>query len=194
MKCIACHKGSEMHGPDSQATGRYQVANTPTCVDCHPEVTSKEPKIEVHRIHAARLECHVCHSVAYTNCYGCHVGKDDQGLPYYQLDRSEIDFKIGKNPNPTQKRPYKYVLLRHVPTNPNIFDYYIKSAMKDFDAVPTWKFATPHNIQRKTPQNKTCNACHGNTKLFLLEKDVAPLELKANKVCILKKDEIPTKH
>ena len=193
MKCIACHKGSEMHGVNGQAPSRYQAANIPACIDCHADAISEKPKTEIHRTHVAKLECHVCHSVSYKNCYGCHVGKNGQGLPYYQVDRSEMDFKIGKNPNPTEKRPYKYVLLRHVPTNPNLFDYYVKGAMKNFDTLPTWKFATPHNIQRITPQTKRCNACHGNTKLFLLEKDVPPSELKANQVVILKEDEIPPK-
>ncbi len=193
MKCIACHKGSEMHGANGRVTGRYQAANTPSCIDCHSEVISKKPKIEVHRTHVPKLQCHACHSIPYTNCYGCHVGKDDRGLPYYQLDRSEISFKIGKNPIPTNKRPHEYVLLRHVPTNPNLFNYYVKGAMKNFDILPTWKFATPHNIQRITPQAKRCNACHGNKKLFLLEKDIIPLELKANQVAILKEDEVPLK-
>jgi len=38
---------------------------------------------------------------------------------------------------------------------------------------------------RKAPQTATCNACHGNAKLFLTEKDVKPEELQANKAVIV---------
>ena len=58
-----------------------------------------------------------------------------------------------------------------------------------FDALPTWKYATPHNIQRNTPQNQECNNCHGQTDLFLTADDVDPDELEANKDVIV--TEIP---
>ena len=32
---------------------------------------------------------------------------------------------------------------------------------------PTWQYATPHNIQKHTPQNASCDACHGHRELFL---------------------------
>jgi thiosulfate/3-mercaptopyruvate sulfurtransferase len=53
--------------------------------------------------------------------------------------------------------------------------------------------ATPHNIRRQTPQNKTCNGCHGNTDLFLGEKDVKAQYLKANKKVIVPPELIPKK-
>ena len=58
-----------------------------------------------------------------------------------------------------------------------------------FDALPTWKYATPHNIQRTTPQNQECNNCHGQADLFLAADDVDPDELEANKDVIV--TEIP---
>ncbi len=61
--------------------------------------------------------------------------------------------------------------------------------MPNFSALPTWKHATPHTIQRITPQNESCNACHGNAEVFLTANDVAPEELGANRRVIV--EEIP---
>jgi len=35
--------------------------------------------------------------------------------------------------------------------------------------------------QRNTPQNKSCDSCHGNAALFINEKDLRPYEIEANK-------------
>jgi thiosulfate/3-mercaptopyruvate sulfurtransferase len=104
-----------------------------------------------------------------------------------------MEFKVGLNPLQSEKRPERFVTLRHIPTDRGTFDFYVKNAMTDFDKLPTWKLATPHNIRRQTPQNKTCNACHGNPDLFLLEKDVKPEYLKANEKVIIPPDMIPQK-
>jgi hypothetical protein len=128
----------------------------------------------------------VCHSVGpYKQCYGCHVGKDEDGLPYRQLEPSELDFKIGLNPRQSEERPWNYVLLRHVPVNEDIFAAYGENLLPDFDAEPTWKYTTPHNIQWVTPQNTECNNCHGTPDLFLMEHDVLPEELEANQSVIV---------
>jgi hypothetical protein len=83
--------------------------------------------------------------------------------------------------------------VRHNPIDHGTFDFYVKDALSNFDALPTWKLATPHNIQRKTPQNGSCNACHGNEALFLLEKDVEEAERGANKGVIVPATMIPKK-
>ncbi len=57
--------------------------------------------------------------------------------------------------------------------------------MPDFDAEPTWRHATPHNIQLETPQTETCNSCHGNGDIFLTADKVAPEELNANQPVIV---------
>jgi hypothetical protein len=77
------------------------------------------------------------------------------------------------------------VLLRHVPVTPDIFSYYGENLLPNFDNEPTWKYTTPHNIQRVTPQNSECNNCHGNADLFLTEGDLSPGELEANKSVIV---------
>jgi thiosulfate/3-mercaptopyruvate sulfurtransferase len=101
------------------------------------------------------------------------------------LEPSELDFKIGLNPRQSDERPWNYVLLRHAPVNQDIFANYGEDLLPDFDAEPTWKYTTPHNIQRITPQNTECNNCHGNPDLFLMEDDVRPEELEANQSVIV---------
>ena len=131
----------------------------------------------------------VCHAQANKNCFSCHVGKDEDGLPYRQLAPSEMDFKIGRNPDVSKERPWTYVLVRHVPVARDTFEYYGEDLLPDFDNVPTWKYATPHNIQRVTTQNSDCANCHGNTELFLTADDVLADELQANQSVIVQ--EVP---
>jgi hypothetical protein len=40
-------------------------------------------------------------------------------------------------------------------------------------------------MQKNTPQNATCNSCHGQEDLFLTEDDVAPETLEANRSVIV---------
>ena len=72
-----------------------------------------------------------------------------------------------------------------MPTCTGTCDYYGDDLFPDFDAVPTWKYATPHNIQLNTPQNESCDACHGNSELFLTEEDIRAEESGANKDVIV---------
>lgn len=191
MKCIACHSGDEMHGSGTDYVSRYDVENGPRCEDCHEDAVSPDSKTKTHVMHRNKVSCHACHSVAYKNCYSCHVGKDKKGLPYFKTDKTEMAFKIGLNPHPSESRPYTFVTLRHVPVSPDTFSFYVKDALTNFNALPTWKLATPHNIQLKTPQNESCESCHGNTELFLQESDVIPEERAANKGVIVPSDAIP---
>ena len=190
MRCIACHTGEEMHGTGKSYNYRYEVENAPRCENCHQDAVGPNAKIKAHKLHQGKVSCHVCHAVAYKNCYNCHVGKDARGLPYYKTEKSELGFKIGLNPNPSNVRPYKFVTVRHIPVSRGTFDFYVKDGLANFDSLPTWKLATPHNIQRKTPQNNSCKSCHGKKKLFLLEKDVIPEERAANKKVIVPEDAI----
>jgi thiosulfate/3-mercaptopyruvate sulfurtransferase len=107
----------------------------------------------------------------------------------FKIEPSVLDFKIGYNPLQSEDRPWKYVPLRHVPVDPESFAYYGQDLLPNFDQLPTWKYATPHNIQRNTPQTETCAACHDNAELFLTADDVLPEELEANQDVIV--DEIP---
>jgi thiosulfate/3-mercaptopyruvate sulfurtransferase len=100
-------------------------------------------------------------------------------------------FKIGLNPKKSEDRPYNYVVLRHPPADPDLFDFYVKNGLSDFDNLPTWKLATSHNIQRTTPQNKECNNCHGKISLFLTKNDLPEWERKANTGVAVPVERIP---
>jgi hypothetical protein len=181
MPCFDCHEISHYHGDGTEYSHRYDGAPGVNCLDCHPETAPDQSEIPEHKIHDGSVPCEVCHvSGPYKSCYNCHVALDDKGLPYYKTDKSELTFKIGHNPIKSDDRPWDYVLVRHVPIAPDTFAYYDDYVLPGFDNAPTWKYATPHNIQRVTPQNASCDSCHGNEDLFLTADDVAPEELTAN--------------
>jgi hypothetical protein len=81
-------------------------------------------------------------------------------------------------------------VVRHVPTNAELFNAYGVAFPKP-NAVSSWRPTTPHNVQRKTVQNASCDACHGNAKIFLTSDKVDPNELEANKNALVNK--IPPK-
>ncbi len=189
MACVKCHSQAALHGDGQARTNMYDKPTT-SCLTCHPNVTT-DGKVQQHTLHANKVSCQVCHAAGeYKNCANCHVGKDDRGAIFRKLDPSWMDFKIAKNPVKTADKPFNYVLVRHVPTNPDLFEYYgVKFTTPN--AVSSWRPTTPHNMQRKTPQNETCNSCHGNAKLFLTKDMVKPEELEANKSVIV--ETIPPK-
>lgn len=100
-------------------------------------------------------------------------------------------FKIGLNPDKSNEWPYDYVVLRHPPATPAVFDFYVKGAMEDFSALPTWKRSAPHSIRKITPRNKTCNNCHGRQELFLSPADMAAWERPANAGVIVREEDVP---
>ena len=191
MECMDCHTGKEIHSDATGVATRFDLPERPRCDQCHPDVVSEKPKTDSHTIHRDKVACQVCHAVGYKNCFNCHVGTDKNGLTYFRSGKTEMLFKVGLNPSKTKDRPHNYVVLRHPPANPKLFDFYVTNGLKDFDKLPTWKLDTPHNIQRITPQNKTCNNCHGNAALFLQEKDVTDWEQKANARVVVPDAKIP---
>jgi thiosulfate/3-mercaptopyruvate sulfurtransferase len=122
-------------------------------------------------MHGDAFACQVCHSQNYKSCNGCHVGEGITGSSYET-------FKIGYNPLPD--RPEKFVVLRHIPIVPDTYTGWGLSELSNFDTEPTWKFATPHNIRRRTdrtPEGGSCgSACHnsyqGPTDFFLRAADL----------------------
>jgi thiosulfate/3-mercaptopyruvate sulfurtransferase len=114
---------------------------------------------------------------------------ETSGNPFYEVAESWFTFMIGRNPRQSEDRPYDYVPLRHVPIDPESFAYYGDNLLPDFDAQNTWRYATPHNIQRNTPQTESCLNCHENPDIFLTADKVASEELEANMNVIV--EEIP---
>jgi thiosulfate/3-mercaptopyruvate sulfurtransferase len=196
MNCVDCHNSHELHGQNANcsqchtgpeemsvppADHRYAGLMTPTCESCHPDVTLGKDNIPMHTVHGSDLSCQVCHSITYTSCDGCHTAISEKtGNPFFETDGTYFTFLIGLNPLRSYDRPYKYVPLRHVPATPDGFAFYGADLQPNFNALPTWVNATPHNIQLKTPQTTSCNACHGKPELFLTADKVRPEELEAN--------------
>jgi thiosulfate/3-mercaptopyruvate sulfurtransferase len=197
MNCADCHTSHELHGqtgdcaachPAGEAAAalpppehRYDGVQFPRCETCHAAVTAGQDGIEQHAVHGGDLSCQVCHAITYTSCDGCHVAiSDKSGRPYFETEATYPTFVIGRNPRPSYQRPYAFVPVRHVPAAATGFAFYGEDLLAAFDALPTWAYATPHNIQLKTPQTETCNACHGQAALFLTADKVKPDELDAN--------------
>ena len=205
MKCTDCHSSTEMH--DSTATctechntpeeeslvssaTRYAGAQIPSCESCHEQVGSDSDENLQHTLHGDKLSCQVCHSVSYTSCDGCHVAISEKtGNPFFETEATYMTFFIGRNPIQNYHRPYEYVPVRHIPVDRNSYAFYGEDLLPNFDALPTWAYTTPHNIQRKTPQNESCANCHGNADIFLTEDKVNPEEVNANLNVIV--DQIP---
>ena len=196
MNCVNCHTSHELHGQPSNcsqchegiedttippADHRYDGVQSPSCVSCHPDVGLKSDDVQMHQQHGADLSCQVCHSVSYTSCDSCHVQISNKtGNPYFTTDATYLTFLIGRNTLKSFTRPYDYVPVRHIPVDPHSYDFYGDNLLPNFNLLPNWAYATPHNIQRNTPQTATCNACHGNADLFLTADKVNPEELEAN--------------
>ena len=79
--------------------------------------------------------------------------------------------------------------VRHIPVDTESYAFYGENLLPNFDTKPTWAYATPHNIQRNTPQNEACTNCHGNPDIFLTLDKVKPEEVNANLNVIV--EEIP---
>ena len=188
MACVECHDGAEMHGVDLEGAHRYEGEQTPRCEDCHQDELDAASNT-YHAMHGDTLSCQVCHSISYKSCYNCHVQQSEEGVAFFEIDLSEMGFSIGLNPRVSEERPYKYVPLRHVPIAPTSFEFYGENLMTNFDAAPTWVYATPHNIQLNTPQTESCDSCHDSLEWFLTADKVRPDELEANKDLIV--EEIP---
>ena len=194
FKCGKCHSAEEMHGDGNMYTSRYELGNRARCTSCHEAIfTDSTGNFVQHVLHQDKVSCQVCHVMPYKNCYSCHVGKDTNGLNYFKVEPSVIDFKIGLSPKRSEDRPEKYVVVRHVPVDRDLFSFYVEGVFDNFDSAPTWKPATPHTIRRSTPQNSDCNNCHGNRELFLQPGDVRSEYMGANIPVIVPDDMIPAK-
>lgn len=187
-QCTFCHSGAEMHASSAGAGHRYDDQDMKRCEDCHSRKPADPAKSEnaFHKKHWGDLSCQVCHSQSYKNCNGCHTG--GQGI----TGSSYMAFKIAKNPRLSSERPYKIVPVRHVPIARDTYASWGIANLPNYDAEPTWKYATPHNIQRWTAQTDTtgsawCGAkCH-DSEFYLTADDLAPDEIEANKLIVLAK-------
>ena len=188
MTCQDCHNQDQMHGADEGE------AKGPACLDCHKAIYNADaPNKEAHNLHKGRLSCQVCHSQPYTNCYECHLNPPVDGKASFQASAPQIEFKIGLNPDISESKPEKMVLVRRVPAVKDGFKAFAENGLPNFDQTPYWVPSSPHNIRLKTPQNGDCNNCHGmdNKKLYLLLWDVPAEGRQANRPVIVAPGRIP---
>ena len=174
MDCFGCHSPQEFHGTETPYQDRYPLISKVSCLDCHGDGFKGSSQTVAHNIHGRDLQCQVCHSTLYKGCYECHMGKGS---------KSGLQFKIGKNLRPD--KPYRYMLLRHIPTVRDSFESRLKDALPDYDLVPNWKGTSPHNIQRVTYRSQTCNGCHGNSRIFLRKEDLLSSDPRANELVVV---------
>jgi 3-mercaptopyruvate sulfurtransferase SseA len=191
MDCTSCHGAREMHAAaPGDLPGRYQLAEAARCTGCHKDL--QYGSVRDHAIHLGKVQCQVCHSQTYVNCWGCHVGKDADGTAYFQNRLEKETFKIGLAAGAsTGGSGVRYELVRHVPAYPEMFDFYGEDLFTGFGSVPTWKRASPHNVQRRTWQAASCNNCHGNRALFLASADVQGFEKEANRKVVVPDGKVP---
>jgi hypothetical protein len=199
-RCEFCHSAQEMHGASGMLETRYDDMNTaaPKCEDCHGAAISANIYHEQHweipttDENRSLLQCQVCHSQDYKNCNACHAGGD--GI----TGSSWMSFKIGKNHLQSDNRPYDYTVVRHIPIIQDTFEEWGVTDLSNYDDLPTWKYATPHNIKRWTARTDTTgggscgskchnSATHGNPDLttYLKDTDSADYEKEANKEIII---------
>ena len=139
------------------------------------------------------LSCQVCHSQPYKHCNGCHTGGSGiTGSSYFK-------FKIAKNKFNLEaaNRVYDYVTVRHIPIAPDTYASWGIADLPNFNSEPTWKYTTPHNIQKWTAQTDTTGTygkcggnCHDSEEYYLLSSDLLDYEIEANKNIIMD-DKIP---
>ena len=183
--CMDCHKESDVHGDGQIYDQRYAVKGLVECTDCHSSVANSN---QYHSKHIDDFSCYTCHSQDYNSCGNCHVGGLGARLTSHQ------DFKIGLNPIPDLKPGYKFALVRMTPAAPDAWEQYGMAQYSNFDALPTYNYTSPHNIQKITSRTDVGDAfcgskCHirkdGDTfinkELYLFQENLKPYEVNATK-------------
>jgi thiosulfate/3-mercaptopyruvate sulfurtransferase len=185
MHCKACHNEEHIHGTGIESDTRYAIEDPVSCRTCHTIGAENA----YHAMHGQTFQCQVCHAQSYKNCADCHAGSGVQ-------QPSWLSFKIGRNPIPSQ-REGAYVVLRHVPISEQTYSSWGVST-PGYASLPTFKYATPHNIVRRTARTDTtggltCDqACHQSPAVisgfFLRQVDLdslPPAEREANQALIV---------
>ncbi|MEW6004020.1 MAG: hypothetical protein AB1695_01775 [Stygiobacter sp.] len=182
--CMSCHKTDEVHGDGKIYDQRYKMPQMPECTDCHKGLENKNI---YHTTHLNTFSCNTCHSQDYNNCGSCHIGGEGARIPSY------LGYKIGMNPIPDIK-PFKYAVLRRSLMAPDSWQNYGVANLSNFAVRPTFKYATPHNIQKWTSRTQVANgkpcydACHiiknpdgsnRNKELYLFKNELQAWEVTA---------------
>ena len=160
MTCLDCHSADQMHGDGVAYNGRRDVENKPSCIACHEQTMNESPAAEEpHAIHSESVSCTACHTATgYRQCSSCHVGEGATSNPAIVL---------GDNP----RIPGQLTTLRLIPTVRTTFE---KAGIhqENFDVLPNYWDAVPHNIQKRTDRTRDCGTCHGEYLYFLEEANL----------------------
>lgn len=160
MTCLDCHSADQMHGDGVAYSGRRAVEDKPSCIACHEQTMNESPAAEEsHDIHGENVSCTACHTATgYRQCSSCHVGEGATSNPAIVL---------GNNP----RIPGQLTTLRLIPTVRTTFE---KAGIhqENFDALPNYWDAVPHNIQKRTDRTRDCGTCHGEYLYFLEEANL----------------------
>lgn len=63
--------------------------------------------------------------------------------------REYPEFRIGWNYDP-DLHTGDWVVVRHIPVSRDTYDPWGHPSLANYDAIPTWKYSSPHNITRFT--------------------------------------------
>lgn len=178
MTCMDCHPIGNFHGTGNVVASMWDE-DLPSCLDCHADKNPAVATDEFHSVHGDSLSCQVCHAQANNNCFECHLDPKEDGT-LGSSSQMRIMFRIGYNPEITPERPYKYVALRHVPTQASMLEVVDDAMLPKYDQITNWKYSPTHNIQRSTFQNESCESCHNNTRLWLRPEDLRDTDSEDN--------------
>jgi thiosulfate/3-mercaptopyruvate sulfurtransferase len=185
FKCIDCHSGDELHGDGQKVEQRYAYSKLPTCDKCHTGISQNNI---YHSMHYTDFNCQACHSQDYNNCGSCHIHGEGARIPSY------LGFKIAANPLPDIKTGFNFTVVRRTLAAPDNWAIYGVSQYSGFDALPTYNYASPHNLLRWTSrtqvsQGTACSSnCHIrneggqliNKSLYLFNEDLLTWEQQAS--------------
>ena len=155
-----------MHSAADEKTDRYTYSELPACEDCHS--AGMDTVNAYHKVHYDSISCYVCHAQDYNNCTACHVKDEWKTDPDYQQNNPKEDFRIGLNPIRTEsgQHRFKFVTLRHIPISRDSYANWGAASNNppDYDKYPTWKYTSPHSINRFTSRTDTTGGkkCYDN--------------------------------
>ncbi|MCF7902607.1 MAG: hypothetical protein K9M19_04195, partial [Candidatus Marinimicrobia bacterium] len=182
--CTTCHT-EDLHGNgmiDREITSIYDVEGMASCyTPCHSNDADDNLFHQTHWAQAGN-------SMNSVSCFVCH----GQNLKHFQAGYPENydllykDFQVGLNPDyQVDGKPHtdeKWQVVRHFPISRNLSSEEGSVSLQNFDALPTYKRASPHNIQRwtartlvdsawLTSESYTANDCYQSCHLHGVSED-----------------------